>query len=199
MTIAHFRSGNRLAPWWTLDPIARPFGRLLRESGVSESAASWIPPVNVEETTDELILTANLPGFTEESIQIGLENGVLTICGEIEDRPEGEDRRYHLHERPFGRFERSFTVPPFLHCSAQRLGGCGHGHLRQRRPPRPHAEGARGEGADDPDREVHLRCACRRTRAVGSRPGEECVPSPPRAPVAMAGERQRGGREKNRS
>ena len=140
MTIAHFRSGNRLAPWWTLDPIARPFGRLLRESGVSESAASWIPPVNVEETTDELILTANLPGFTEESIQIGLENGVLTICGEIEDRPEGEDRRYHLHERPFGRFERSFTVPRSVSADAV-TATFDNGVLHVHMPKAPEAKG----------------------------------------------------------
>ena len=111
MAITHFRSGNRLAPWWTLDPIAWPFGRLLGECGAFGSATSWIPPVNVEETTDELILTANLPGLSEEAIQIGLENGVLTIRGEISERTEGESRRYHLHERPFGRFQRSFTLP----------------------------------------------------------------------------------------
>ncbi len=111
MAITHFRSRNRLAPWWTFDPIARPFGRLVGESGLFESAASWIPAVNVEETTDELILTADLPGFTEETIEIGLENGVLTIRGVMEDRTEDEDRRYHLHERRFGRFQRSFTLP----------------------------------------------------------------------------------------
>ncbi len=108
MAITHFRRGNRLAPGWTFDPIAGPFGRLFGESGLFESAARWMPAVDVEETRDELVLTADLPGYTEDAIEIALENGVLTIRGEIEERRDNGDRRYHVHER---RFERSFTLP----------------------------------------------------------------------------------------
>ena len=107
MAITHFRSGNRLAPWWTFDPIARLAG----ESGLFESAVRRMPAVNVEETSDELVLTADLPGFSEESIEIGLENGVLTLRGEIEERSGTEDRRHLLRERRVGRFQRSFTLP----------------------------------------------------------------------------------------
>ena len=111
MAIMHFRGGNplvrnRLSPWWNLDPISRPLGRL-----VGESAARWMPAVNVEETGDDLVLTADLPGFNEEAIQIGLEDGVLTICGEIDERHDTGDRRYHLRERRLARFQRSFTLP----------------------------------------------------------------------------------------
>ncbi len=116
MAIMHFRSGNplarnRLAPWWNLDPITRPFGRLVGESGLLESAARWMPAVNVEETGDDLVLTADLPGFNEEAIEIGLDDGVLTIRGEIDERHDPGDRRYHLRERRLARFQRSFTLP----------------------------------------------------------------------------------------
>ncbi len=107
MAITHFRTGNRLAPRWTFDPIAR----LVGESGLFESAVRWMPAVNVEETSDELVLAADLPGFSEESIEIGFENGVLTLRGEIEERTGTEDRRYLLRERRVSRFQRSFTLP----------------------------------------------------------------------------------------
>ena len=69
--------------------------------------------MNVEESKDELILTAELPGMSENDISIEMENNVLTISGEkLEQRTEGdEERRYHLWERRYGTFQRSFTLP----------------------------------------------------------------------------------------
>ena len=111
MAITYFRSGNRLAPWWIRDPLARPLGRLAGESGLFGSTARWTPAVDMQETGDELVLTADLPGLTEDTIEIGFENGILTIRGETEERTGGGEGRYHVRERRFGRFERSFTVP----------------------------------------------------------------------------------------
>ena len=51
------------------------------------------------------------PRLTEDTIEIGFENGILTIRGETEERTGGGEGRYHVRERRFGRFERSFTVP----------------------------------------------------------------------------------------
>ena len=72
-----------------------------------------MPAVNVEETKGELILSAELPGLEREHISIELENNVLSISGEkSEERTEGdEERRYHLWERKYGTFQRSFTLP----------------------------------------------------------------------------------------
>lgn len=104
MAITHLRSGNRLAPWWSLTPVDRPFDRLF-----GEPAARWMPAVDVEETGEALVLTADLPGFTEESVEIRLENSVLTLRGEIE--APTEKRRYHRRERRLRGFRRSFTLP----------------------------------------------------------------------------------------
>ena len=51
--------------------------------------------------------------MTEDSVEITLENNVLTISGEKrEAREEGEPSgKYHLVERTFGAFRRSFTLP----------------------------------------------------------------------------------------
>jgi len=70
-----------------------------------------MPPVSVSETSDELRLTAELLGMTEDDISIDLENNVLSIRGQKNEvREEGdEERRYHVYERHLSTFNRSFT------------------------------------------------------------------------------------------
>ena len=67
----------------------------------------------LERSSDELTLQAELPGLAAEDVGVGVENGVLSISGEkkqeVEEEKDGSD--YHLVERRYGRFERSFTLP----------------------------------------------------------------------------------------
>ncbi len=68
--------------------------------------------MNVEETEDELLLTAELPGMSIEDIEIEVENNILSLRGEKkEEAEESANRRYHVWERCYGSFERSFTLP----------------------------------------------------------------------------------------
>jgi HSP20 family protein len=46
-----------------------------------------------------------------ESVDIQLENSVLTIRGTKEQEQEDQSRRFHVWERSWGSFERSFTLP----------------------------------------------------------------------------------------
>ena len=74
-------------------------------------AATWTPPVDVLEKKDRIVLTAELPGFTEEQIQLRFEDGVLTLDGERRFEREADEARYHCVERSYGRFSRSFRLP----------------------------------------------------------------------------------------
>ena len=112
MAITRYRHG--LAPWRAMDQMAREWDRLFGESAHSEERTSnWLPAVNVEETKNEVILTAELPGLSEENVQIELENNVLTIRGHKETTREGDEEgaQYHVWERQFGSFHRSFSLP----------------------------------------------------------------------------------------
>jgi HSP20 family protein len=82
----------------------------------------WVPKVEIVETEKELVLTAELPGMVKENIEITFENDLLTIQGEKkEEKVEMEkdeklpDKnggpRYHLWERTYGAFRRTFTLP----------------------------------------------------------------------------------------
>ena len=111
MTITRYSFRNRLQE---LDQLANRFGRVF--SGDVQSPANgsdWLPAVNVVESSEELVLTAEVPGMTRDDIDIELKNNVITISGEtMHDVNQGDDeRRYHVWERRFGSFQRSFTLP----------------------------------------------------------------------------------------
>jgi len=75
----------------------------------------WMPPVDIRESDGELTLTLEIPGVAPENIQLTADNGVLTVSGEkSEQRKEGEQHQYHLVERSYGSFSRSFRMPKNL-------------------------------------------------------------------------------------
>lgn len=88
-----------------LDDLAMPFGRM--------GSTLRVPDTDVLETEDEVSVVAELPGMNPEDIDVSLENNVLTISGEKkEERKSGEENgTYHLSERRWGRFTRSFVLP----------------------------------------------------------------------------------------
>ncbi len=72
-------------------------------------AEAWTPPIDVYETADRYVITAELPGLTREEIDLGLEDSRLTIRGRREERkPAGGTTHYHQVERGHGAFSRTF-------------------------------------------------------------------------------------------
>jgi HSP20 family protein len=71
----------------------------------------WIPAMDLVETADHLVLRADLPGISEEDIEIEIKDGVLTVSGERKTEHEDKGEGYHRVERSFGRFSRSLTLP----------------------------------------------------------------------------------------
>jgi HSP20 family protein len=117
MAITRYQFRNPgVAPWRELEDVSSRLARFFEDSpfrAQGEGGGTWIPSVNVAETKESLVLTAELPGMREEDVSVELENNVLTISGEkAEERTEGDDeRRYHVWERSYGSFRRSFTLP----------------------------------------------------------------------------------------
>lgn len=73
--------------------------------------AMAIPPIDLVERNGGYELQAELPGLSEDQIEVKVYNGMVTIKGEkSSERMEDEDG-YHLRERSFGSFQRSFRVP----------------------------------------------------------------------------------------
>jgi len=75
------------------------------------SLGAWMPPVDIAEDKDRILLTAELPGVKENEISIQMEGNLLTLRGERKFEEEKEGRNYHRVERSYGQFVRSFTLP----------------------------------------------------------------------------------------
>lgn len=97
------------SPLSEMNRLAREMDTLF--GGLSGSNDLWTPPVDVEETPDQLILTAELPGMSHEDIDVELEDGVLTIQGEKKEEQKSEGTQGLLYERRWGSFTRRFTLP----------------------------------------------------------------------------------------
>jgi HSP20 family protein len=71
------------------------------------------PEADVIESEKEIRVMVEVPGVRGEDVDVSLENNILTISGEKhEHRTEGEEgSNWHLTERRYGKFSRSFVLP----------------------------------------------------------------------------------------
>ena len=69
----------------------------------------FIPPVDIVESPDAIILTADMPGVDDKNVSVTLEKGVLSVLGEIEPASV-KDRKLAYAEYEIGDYERSFTL-----------------------------------------------------------------------------------------
>jgi HSP20 family protein len=100
------------------DPLFRRLERLFDEEpweslhrGESTLSPAWAPAVDVRETGEAYVFTAELPGLKKEDVSITLEDRVLTLSGERKLEEEESKNSYHRIERSYGAFSRSFTLP----------------------------------------------------------------------------------------
>ena len=79
--------------------------------GRTEEAATVAPDIDICENDKEIVLEAELPGIDEKDVELVVRDGVLSLKGEKKlERDEKKDS-YHLVERSYGSFERSFRLP----------------------------------------------------------------------------------------
>jgi len=69
----------------------------------------FIPPVDIVESKDAIILTADMPGVDEKNVSVTLEKGVLSVLGEVEPASV-KDRKLAYAEYEIGDYERAFTL-----------------------------------------------------------------------------------------
>ncbi|MEE8377683.1 MAG: Hsp20/alpha crystallin family protein, partial [Candidatus Aminicenantaceae bacterium] len=74
-------------------------------------SSSWTPTVDIFETENELVLSAEVPGINEKDIEIKIEDNTLTLRGERKFENETKEENYHRIERAYGSFFRSFSLP----------------------------------------------------------------------------------------
>jgi len=97
---------------------------------LSSAGAPFVPRVDVSETEKEYHIDVELPGVPQDAIDVRVIEGTLTVRAEMQSektdadpqqqasgeqnqqQQQNQQRQYHYRERYWGRFERSFHLPP---------------------------------------------------------------------------------------
>ena len=77
---------------------------------VGTDAPGWTPPVDLYETPNSFVLTAELPGLTRDQVDLHAEESRIVIRGERASGVVPCDQ-YHRVERGHGPFSRAFLLP----------------------------------------------------------------------------------------
>jgi HSP20 family protein len=105
---------------WMRDPFGDMIFRnpvqlmreMMREPFAGMAMQEFSPQIEVRETTDAILIKADVPGIDKENLDISLHGNRLQICGKRED--EHEDKQgdqVHAYERSYGSFTRVLTLP----------------------------------------------------------------------------------------
>lgn len=79
-------------------------------AGAPTPKSTWTPPIDIYETADSFILTAEVPGVKSTDIDIKVISETLFLRGERRWEPEVQHELYHRLESSYGKFERSFSL-----------------------------------------------------------------------------------------
>ncbi len=92
------------------DPIRDLLAIQQRLDRFAPGPSGWIPPIDVHETADEYVITAELPGLGRDDVQIQVHDGHVRISGQRRER-DVRCEQYHRVERGHGGFSRTFELP----------------------------------------------------------------------------------------
>jgi len=75
------------------------------------TAASFVPPVDIYEDDQKIVLKLEVPGMKLEDFDVQIENDTLSVRGERKFEKEEKEENFHRIERRYGSFFRSFSLP----------------------------------------------------------------------------------------
>ena len=93
-----------------IDRVFSDFGKGLPTLGEFGKSVQSLK-VNIAETDSAIEVSADIPGVDAKDIDVQLKDGVLTIKGEKKVEKDETQKDYHVVERSYGMFERSFSLP----------------------------------------------------------------------------------------
>lgn len=95
-----------------------PFALLARDffgfdpfTGTQKPAVQRSPRFDFLESPESYTLRADLPGVTDENLEITVHEGILVVKGNYSEEELAEDTNFVLRERQSGAFERRLQLP----------------------------------------------------------------------------------------
>jgi len=115
-----FGFAERWEPFRNLSDIQGEVNRLFETfagrpaTTTMTSGRTWMPPVDMTETADDLVLAVEIPGIREKEVSVSITGDLLSIKGERRWEQEGKDGKDNTVlnvERVYGQFERLIQLP----------------------------------------------------------------------------------------
>ena len=103
MSLVTWHPEESLNSFFVTDPFCN-----VTPSQWQKEAEALAPKVNITETESSFHLEAETPGKKYKDINIEVHNGILTVKGHKESKPDKEN--YHIREFSSPNFERSFRL-----------------------------------------------------------------------------------------
>ena len=103
------RFGGGLSPWTDLERMENEMNRML--SRYAYPSSGEFPAFNIWGSSDQAVVTTEIPGIEPDAIDISVAGSTLTVRGSRE--PEGiqEGESYHRRERWYGKFSKTIELP----------------------------------------------------------------------------------------
>ncbi|RUR75702.1 Hsp20/alpha crystallin family protein [Chlorogloeopsis fritschii PCC 9212] len=103
----------RWQPFQEMETIRRQMDRMFDElTGVNrEYMTTWAPAIELEDTEDNLILRAEIPGVEGKDLDVQVARESVSIAGETRHESKTEERGYFRSEFRYGKFQRTIPLP----------------------------------------------------------------------------------------
>ena len=114
MASIRFRSPRSRDSWSALDQLQRDMMRAFDRlgTGAGPPRGTPFPPVNLYESAEGYVLTAEIPGVDSEDLDVSVEGERVTIGGRRAiEYPSDGSTSLHRRERQAGVFRRTFNLP----------------------------------------------------------------------------------------
>lgn len=86
------------------------FNKEFEDFGLTQTK-NFVPAIDVYQDKNNVIVETPLPGVDPEKVDISIENDVLVIKGESEEKKEIEEKNYYRKEVRSGSFYRTVALP----------------------------------------------------------------------------------------
>ena len=71
----------------------------------------FVPPINIYDDKDNVYVDVAVSGYNPDNIELDVQDGVLTIKGNMEKKREIEEKNYYRKEIRMGSFARQIALP----------------------------------------------------------------------------------------
>lgn len=107
--------------WSDLSTLSKEMDRFFNlplANGLKQHAMSWMPPIDIRETEAAYVISADLPGMSEDDIGVTVEGETVVLTGQRQADAAREAKGWKHIERPVGKFQRTFHLPAAVNVDA---------------------------------------------------------------------------------